>query len=786
MSRRAFKSLLALFVGTAAAAAADLPSAKAPPAPAPLIYSWQGTYLGTQFGYGFNTVSESGLDGIPGYAGLANPVSYTQGYSSRGVSSGFHFGYNRQFGALVLGGEADFDFTGQHTNKTIYNSLGSALGGPTETNVADNLRWSVLGRAGYANDRTLFFLTGGLVNGVSTVEHNYWPLSAPGAPVNDYFNIERFGWTAGAGVEYAFTDDWSGRVEYRHNDYGTAVLNSVQVPGLTYRERMTEDSVRLGISYHVGAPTAPTIAAAPAAAPKKAEPPPPPAPTFLGRLYHGYADEWGAPIPDDPNAPPSRRAGYGPPAASSPPYPFTEWPYGGATPVAVSLPNSIDSPLMKALSPTSTGKFLEDNHIQVYGWIDAGFNVSSARSMPGALAGGNAPSAYSYQPNIPQLDQAVVIIERVPDTVQTDHWDWGFRVSPIYGETYRYTTANGFFSKQLLKWNEFAGYDIPMYYGEVYIPNVLDGLVIRFGRYISMPDIEAQLAPNNYMYSHSMTYVVDGYTNQGAAATLQVNKNVMLQLGLSVGTDSEFQNSRNVKYAAMPGGVLYNPVPGVFATTSQQPAYAGQADPGIKPSFVACGRYQTDDSRDNIYLCANGINTGTFGYNNQQWYGGSYYHTFSDDWHIAIESWHMHEDNVPNILSPFVVTQANPFYYMVNGPNLAQCSNPLQASCTSREWSVVTYLNYKFSPMDNISWRMEYLDDITGQRTGVKTAYFNYAVGWQHWFSPNVEVRPEIAFYNSLNAPAFQQNAPLLQTSPTTIGTKSHIGIMSADVIWHF
>jgi hypothetical protein len=141
---------------------------------------------------------------------------------------------------------------------------------------------------------------------------------------------------------------------------------------------------------------------------------------------------------------------------------------------------------------------------------------------------------------------------------------------------------------------------------------------------------------------------------------------------------------------------------------------------------------------------------------------------------------------VPNALSPLVSTVANPFYYMVNGPNLAQCANQLQATCTAREWSVVTYLNYKFSPMDNISWRMEYVDDITGQRTGIKTAYFNYAVGWQHWLSPQVELRPEIAFYNSLNAPAFQQNPPLLQTSPTNIGTKSHLAVFSADMIWHF
>ena len=56
---------------------------------------------------------------------------------------------------------------------------------------------------------------------------------------------------------------------------------------------------------------------------------------------------------------------------------------------------------------------------------------------------------------------------------------------------------------------------MPMAYGEVFVPQVMEGLLIRFGRYISIPDIEAQLAPNNYMYTHSMTYTFDNYTNTG-------------------------------------------------------------------------------------------------------------------------------------------------------------------------------------------------------------------------------------------------------------------------------
>jgi uncharacterized protein YfaS (alpha-2-macroglobulin family) len=93
---------------------------------------------------------------------------------------------------------------------------------------------------------------------------------------------------------------------------------------------------------------------------------------------------------------------------------------------------------MKAIGNDNVvGKTLEDAHIQIYGWINPGGNVSSAKTGYNA----NFPAAYAYTPNIVQLDQAVVYVERVPDTVQKDHIDWGFRISGIYGETYRYTTA---------------------------------------------------------------------------------------------------------------------------------------------------------------------------------------------------------------------------------------------------------------------------------------------------------------------------------------------------------
>ena len=79
---------------------------------------------------------------------------------------------------------------------------------------------------------------------------------------------------------------------------------------------------------------------------------------------------------------------------------------------------------------------MNDNNIQLYGWVNPGGNIST-NTPPG----GNTPAAYCLRPQSVQLDQAVLYFERLPDTVQTDHIDWGFRISGIYGENYRYTTA---------------------------------------------------------------------------------------------------------------------------------------------------------------------------------------------------------------------------------------------------------------------------------------------------------------------------------------------------------
>jgi hypothetical protein len=496
------------------------------------------------------------------------------------------------------------------------------------------------------------------------------------------------------------------------------------------------------------------------------------------RLVNYYKLEWGRDgPPNDPKAPPSRRRYWPGTPETVPPQPFTEWPYGGTTTLGVTRPNSADSPLMVALAKTEVGEFMADHNVQVYGWVNGGFNISTSKNQ-----GGNNPAAYIVNPNTLQLDQFVVYMERLPDTVQNDHIDWGFRLSGIYGENYRYTNSYGLWSDQFNGHNQTNGFDAPMMYGELFFPQVAEGLVLRFGRYIALPDIEAQLAPNNYMYSHSLTYTFDNYTNTGIQGTLGLTKNWFLQLGVSVGTEAMPWHWGETSPNFFPNPVF--------------PGGSYLTDPGAKPSVTACVRWQNDSGNDNVYACGDALNDGVQGYNNLQWTGITYYHKFNDQWHISMESYLLSQKNVLNagdLLqagNPQAIAILNnggspfsPQNIAFNSPGTALCSNPAALTCTARAYSALAYLNYSPNPLDNWSARAEYYDDEEGQRTGVATRYIEFGIGLQHWLSPQIELRPEVTWYRSLNAPAFDANLNPFTPAPPT---KYYAVVGASDIIWHF
>jgi hypothetical protein len=452
---------------------------------------------------------------------------------------------------------------------------------------------------------------------------------------------------------------------------------------------------------------------------------PAPAGGFFKRFFRAYADDWKGSAGSDPEP---KYRGY-PAPVSNPPFPFSVWPYGGS--VTIGQPWTQAGPLMTAISGGESGDAWKRSGIQIYGWLNGGFDVSTSQGSGYSTF----PDAYPERGNTVQLDQEVLYIERQPDTVQTDHVDWGFRLSALYGLDYRFTTAKGWFSNQLLGKNQENGFDLPMAYFDLYVPQVAQGMDIRIGRYISLPDIEAQLAPNNYTYSHSLTYTFDCYTQTGLNVTTKLSNHWLFQVGVSPGCD-------------------------VAPWTLSD----------AKLTLNTCVGYTWRNGLDNIYTCANSINNGDYAYNNMQAYYATWYHKFSPSshWHSATETWYQYEKKVPNLTNPIGATMTE------TNANGAICNHDYQITCFAPSYAIVNYLEKQLGKHDYLSIRNEFFDDFRGQRTGFRTAYTEHLLGWGHWIGTTVLFRPEIRYERAYNAPAYDN------------GTKKNQFTFASDVIVFF
>src|SRR5262249_47513866 len=160
-------------------------------------------------------------------------------------------------------------------------------------------------------------------------------------------------------------------------------------------------------------------------------------------------------------------------------------------------------------------------------------------------------------------------------------------------------TAYGLVSYQLLNHNFVNGYDFPMEYVDLYFP-VMQGFNVRIGRFISIPDIEGPLAPNNYTYVHSLTYTYDNPTYSGVLGTMAVTKDWICELGVVAESPTVPLNIR----AHIPKP---NPNPLYPGTTMLK-------DPGAQPSATVGLGWTSDSGRDNFYFLAHSINKGVWGY----------------------------------------------------------------------------------------------------------------------------------------------------------------------------
>jgi Putative beta-barrel porin-2, OmpL-like. bbp2 len=445
---------------------------------------------------------------------------------------------------------------------------------------------------------------------------------------------------------------------------------------------------------------------------------------FGERLLNGFAEDlrapaYTAPAPD--TLPSKRRI---PPAPfDSPPFPAGDWQIGG-TPI-IGDPGELPAwPLMQAIYAGPNGEWWKKSRVQIYGWENFSFNLSTSRNT-GRGPNANFPLIYDLRPNRFEQNQFVLYLERLPDEAQTDHIDWGFRVSGVYGLDYRFMISRGLFSDQLIKHNNYYGFDMPMVYFDLYLPQIFQGMNIRIGRIISEPDIEAQLAPNNLMASHSLLYGFDNYTQTGIFTTTKINDQWTIQAGISNGTDVALW----------------------------------QDDPGNQPTGTVMIQWTAGNQKDSVYFGDNAFNNGKFGYNNLQQIVGTWTHKFNDKIYTATEAWYMYMNDAKSHPTPEVPFQSGSF--------------PVRDGYAS-EWAILNYTLFRIAPAAFLTVRNEYMNDRVGSRTGFATQYSEHSIGITWWPNKIVTVRPELRFDHSYDVPAFNN------------GRRQNQVVFSTDFIIHF
>ena len=161
-------------------------------------------------------------------------MANNQSLEPDGFLGGIHLGYNYQINQFVVGVEGDFDYANiQDSNPFSYETINGPVTGTLK--LRSNWRGSARVRAGYAFDNFLIYATGGVAFADASL------LTNGTGPSNTHI-----GWTAGGGIEYAFTQNWIARIEARYTDFEKKTYQTSLGP---VRAKWNETAATLGISY---------------------------------------------------------------------------------------------------------------------------------------------------------------------------------------------------------------------------------------------------------------------------------------------------------------------------------------------------------------------------------------------------------------------------------------------------------------------------------------------------------------------------------------------------------
>ncbi len=214
---------------------------RAPPAAPPPQYNWTGCFVGAQAGFGWGHKAFSDVDGQGVLIGDFDP-NYVVTVNPDGSLGGGQVGCNYQFNPNWVAG-----IEGAFSAADI-----SATGGMTywlEPVTAETKSLgSVTARIGHAQDRWMVYAKAG----VAWADDRYTAIYG-----SEYQGSEtRTGATIGAGLEWAFAKNLSGRVEYDYYSFGTRDVPFYYVPspGTPSPETVNQNiqTVTFGINFRFG------------------------------------------------------------------------------------------------------------------------------------------------------------------------------------------------------------------------------------------------------------------------------------------------------------------------------------------------------------------------------------------------------------------------------------------------------------------------------------------------------------------------------------------------------
>ncbi|MFO0851003.1 MAG: outer membrane beta-barrel protein [Gemmataceae bacterium] len=302
-----------------------------------------------------------------------------------------------------------------------------------------------------------------------------------------------------------------------------------------------------------------------------------------------------------------------------------------------------------------------------------------------------AGMGYSFNPDVPQFNW--VTVNRAVDK-ESKEASFGYEVDLIlFGSNYQFTLARDLFSNQLTANNGRPnpyGVDVPEFYAEWYFPNVFKGLDVQVGRRYARFGIESLNPIQTVLPSYSYDFIYNPYTYTGVMLEANVTDNITVTSDFTLGPDVWFGDSARFFWL---GAVHY------YFT---------------KKTFVRGAVF----IGDNRYDAARGQNYPAF-------VDVDFVHKFGDQdkWTFSSEYTYGWQRDVPGI-------------------------------GYAKWYSFANYLTYAWTDKFATTGRVEFFDDVDGQRTGFKGLYSSFTVG--NTWRPNdwLMFRPEVRYdYNNQSLP---------------------------------